>query len=348
MTGRERVLCTIGQKEPDKVPKGELCIEAGIANRLLHAGYPDCYQHFQRDKRVRELLSIDLINLGDWPVEETGRNEKGYPVFKGIYGDEFIYSGISRHLVKPPLSDIRLAASYPIPDINKVSGEIIRQFRQATEWFVFGQIGGPVSMLDEAFGMEDFMIYALTNTKEIGILGEKVMEFETAKAELFLDSGADGILIADDIAFNTGVFLPPDIMNEIVYPRYKEAVEKIKKHRDVPVFFHSDGDLNKVMEKIVECGFDGLHSLQPSAGMDIGLIKKEYGDILCLMGNIDLDYVMTRGTPGNVEDTVKATIDTAAPGGGYIVSTCNTLVNAIPRENALTMYRTADSYGIYK
>ena len=174
------------------------------------------------------------------------------------------------------------------------------------------------------------------------------MEFEVAKAKLFLDSGADAVLIADDIAFNSGVFLPPNIMDEVIYPRYKEAVAEIRRYRDVPVFFHSDGDLNKVMDNIVECGFDGLQSLQPSAGMDIGRIKKEYGETLCLMGNIDLDYVMTRGTPTEVADTVKATIDMAAPGGGYILSTCNTLIDSIPLENALAMYRIADSYTGYR
>jgi len=348
MTSRDRVFRAIKHQEPDKVPKGENSIQAGIANRIIGNEYPADYQHFQRDKKVRELLSIDLINLGDWPVEVIGKNENGIKVYRSVYGYEYLYNGISRQLVKPPLTDISRAKSYPVPDISKVSGGIIREFRDATDLFIFGQIGGPVSMLDEAFGMEEFMIFALTNTKEIRILGEKIMEFETEKAKLFLDCGADAILIADDIAFNTGVFLPPEIMKKIAYPLYKETVNMIKKHRDIPVFMHSDGNLNKVMDDIIECGFDGLHSLQPSAGMDINRIKKEYGDDLCLMGNIDIDYVMPRGTSREVEDTVKATIDTAAPGGGYILSTCNSLIDSIPVENALAMYQTADSYGVYR
>jgi uroporphyrinogen decarboxylase len=199
-------------------------------------------------------------------------------------------------------------------------------------------------MLDEMFPMEDYMVYCLTNTKEMRILGEKVMEHEISKAKLFIDSGADAVLIADDIAFNSGVFLPPNIMEELVYPFYKAAVREIKKHKDVPVFFHSDGDLRKVMHKIIDAGFDGIHSLQPSAGMDIAQIKKDYGDVLCLMGNIDLDYVMTFASPREVEEAVRRTIDAAAPGGGFILSTCNTLIDAIPTENALAMYRTAQEY----
>ena len=133
-----------------------------------------------------------------------------------------------------------------------------------------------------------------------------------------------------------------------MYPFYKTAIKDIKKHKNIPVFFHSDGDLRKVMDRIVEVGFDGIHSLQPSAGMDIANIKRDYGDVLCLIGNIDLDYVLTFAQPQEVEETVKRTIDVAAPGGGYILSTCNTLIDSIPPENVLAMYKTAHEYGVYE
>jgi uroporphyrinogen decarboxylase len=124
-------------------------------------------------------------------------------------------------------------------------------------------------------------------------------------------------------------------------------VAEIKRHRAVPVFFHSDGNLNAVLDDIVACGYDGLHSLQPSANMDIARIKAQYGHKLCLMGNIDLNYVLTFGTPEEVEQVVKETIRVAAPGGGYILSTCNTLIRAIPPANALAMYRAGDKWGKY-
>ena len=348
MTKRERMMTTLAHREPDQVPKGELSIESGIANRLLKTHYPCDYQHFERDKAVRDFLNIDFINLGDWPMDQVGTTSKGYPIYKSVYGEEFIFSGLSKHITKPPLSDIHDAPSYRIPDISKVSGALIEQFRTSTDFYIIAQIGGPVSMLDEAFGMEKFMVYALTNAAEIRILSEKIMQFEIAKAKLFIDSGADAIIIADDIAFNSGVFLPPHVMDEIAYPFYKQAVAEIKAYKPVPVLFHSDGDLNSVMDIIVGIGFDGLQAIQSSAGMDIAQLKYDYGDQLCLIGNIDLNYILTMAPPYEVEETVKRTIDIASPGGGYILSTCNTLIDAIPKENALAMYRTADTYGVYQ
>ncbi len=347
MTKRERVFNAIMHKEGDRIPKGELCIEPGLANRLLGKAYPSDYQHYERDLKVRELLDIDLINLGDWPSEELGADKDGNRRLRSAYGEEYIIAGKSKHIIKPPLEDIEDADRYRVPDIRNVSGRLISEFVSTTDLFVFAQIGGPVSMLNEMFGMEDYLVYCMTNTKEMGIIGEKVMEYEVAKAKLFLDHDAHAILLADDMAYNTGTFLPPHIMEEIVYPLHKQAVKEIKKYKNVPVFLHTDGDIRKVMDNIVDCGFDGIQSIQPSAGMDIAWVKKNYGDNLCLMGNIDLDYIMSYAPIAEVEETVKRTIDIAAPGGGYILSTCNTLIDAIPPENALAMYRIGNGYGVY-
>jgi len=327
-----------GHRESDRVPRGELCIEAGVANRLLGAEFPEDYQHFDRDCAVRNLLGIDFVNVGDWPAEDLGIDDRGYRRFRSVYGEEFAMKGRGKLLVRPPIADIENAAQYKVPDIQKVSPTLVRRYSQESDFFVMAQIGGPVSMLDEMFGMEDYLVYALTNPKEIRIIGEKVMEFEVAKAKLFIDAGAEAILMADDIAFNTGCFLPPSIMEEVAYPLYRQALSEIRRYGNVPVVFHSDGDLRLILKDLAALGFDGLHSLQPSAGMDIAAVKRDYGDSLCLFGNIDLDWVMTQATPEEVAKVTRETIEIAAPGGGYVLSTCNTLIDAIPPANARAMY----------
>jgi len=333
-------------RESDRVPRGELCIESDLANRLIGKEYPADYQHFERDLAVRQVLGIDFINLGDWPSEKLGIDEKGYQHYRSVYGDEYAMKGRAKTLIRPPLDDIADAAKYRVPDIGRVSGELVRRFATETDLFIMAQVGGPVSMLDEMFGMEDYLVYCLTNPAEIRTIGEKVMEFEVAKAKLFLDAGAEAILIADDIAFNSGCLMPPYAMRELVYPLYRTALAEIKRYSPVPVVFHSDGDLRLCLDELMDCGFDGLHSLQPSAGMDIAAVKREYGDRLCLFGNIDLDWVMTMASPEEVERVTRQTIDLVAPGGGYVLATCNTLIDAIPTANALALYRCAD--GIHR
>ena len=341
MTRKERVLTALSHRTTDRVPKGETWIDGNLANKLMNTSYPTDFQHFERDKAIREFLNIDLVNAGDWPSSLIGEDKNGYPLYRSIYGYEFI-QGVSKHITKPPLEHIEDAKNYVKPDIHNVDPSLVKRFATETDFFVFAQIGGPVSMLDEMFDMEDYMVYCMTNPDEIQIITEKVMEYEIEKAKLFIDNGADAIFFADDIAFNTGTLLPPYVMENLVFPFYNQTVKEIKAYKNVPVVAHSDGDLNSVLHKYVEAGFDGLQSLQPSAGMDIKKIKEEYGDDLCLWGNLDLDYLMSFGTPDEVRKVVRETIDIASHNGGFILSTCNTMIDSIPPENVLAMMEESE------
>lgn len=346
MTKRERMYNALAHKPVDKIPKGELAISPKFANKILGGGYAETFQDFDREKAVRELLNMDFINIGDWPSRQVGTAENGDPIFQSNYGEKYIDNGISKHLVELPFEDIEDADTYEVPDINNVSGDLIRRFAEETDLFVFAQIGGPISMVNELIGMEDYMVYSLTNTEDIYTLAEKIMTYEVQKAKLFIDSGANGITIADDMAFNTGLLLPPYIMDEIAFPFYEQAIKEIKAYKDVPIILHTDGNINMVLDRIVELGFDGIQSLQPSAGMDIREVKEKYGDKLCLIGNIDLDYIMTFAPAEEVKENVEETIRAAAKGSGFVLSTCNTLVDMIPPENAFAMYETAENFNM--
>ena len=147
-------------------------------------------------------------------------------------------------------------------------------------------------------------------------------------------------MLADDMAFDTGLFLPPHIMDELAWPFYRQMIAAIKATGDVPVFLHTDGDIKAALPQIVDCGFDGLHSLQPSATMDIEAVKREYGDRLCLMGNLDLNELLPFGTPEQVAAEARRLCETIGSDGGYILASCNILTDAVPVENVRAMYET--------
>jgi len=150
------------------------------------------------------------------------------------------------------------------------------------------------------------------------------------------------------MAFKTGTIMSPVSLKELIFPAMKREVKEIKKLTGLPVFLHSDGNLNEIMDDIIDMGFDGVQSLQPSAGMNIEEIKNKYGDKLCLWGNVDLNYLLPFGKPEEIEEKVKWLIKVAGENGGYILSTCNILTKEIPVENAIAMYETGEKYGKYK
>lgn len=342
MTRRERVYAAIAHQQPDRVPKGELLIAPSLISQLLEGQNTKGMSALAKEIAVRDLLGIDLINIHEYPTQLIGYNAKGFPIYRGAYGEEYADNGIGTQLLKPGVADIEDAETYQTPDISLCTTMQMDYFKDHSDLFLMTQINGPVGALDWMLGMEDYCTYCMTDTDLVAVLANKVMDFEIARAKKFIDHGADAILMADDIGFNTGLILPPYIMDVVAYPIYKRVVAEIKQYKDVPVFMHTDGDINAAMDRIVACGFDGLQSLQPSAGMDIVAIKEKYGDRLCLMGNMDLNHLMPFGTPEEVAEETKRLVANCNRQGGFILSTCNILTDMVPVANALAMYRAAE------
>ena len=101
------------------------------------------------------------------------------------------------------------------------------------------------------------------------------------------------------------------------------------------------------MEDLVEIArIDGIHSLDPSAGVDIGQIKKMYGDKLILHGNISVDNLATKNIEEIKEETMNV-IKVASPGGGHILSSSNSWYGGGKLENYLAMVKAGRKYGKY-
>jgi uroporphyrinogen decarboxylase len=101
-----------------------------------------------------------------------------------------------------------------------------------------------------------------------------------------------------------------------------------------------------ILEDLLTLGMAGLHPIQQAA-MDIGKVKALYGRRICILGNIDLDYTLTRGTPEEVEREVRERIAVAGEGGGYIITSANSLPDYCKTENVWAMSKAIRKYGKY-
>jgi uroporphyrinogen decarboxylase len=341
---RDRVYAALDRQEPDKVPKGELGIAPDLVSRLLGSPPDDPRAGL---RRCLELLHMDVVNTGlaGPPAREVGRDPEGRTIYEDQWGLRSVHEEASVRW-DPAITDAQDAWSYEVPTPDMYDSADTAWWTKETDYFVFGQTGGCHDSLLALFGWENAMIYSQTDLPVVKDLARRIGSLHAELGRMAAEAGANLVLVGDDIAFNSGTFFSPDALREIVFPVLKDVVREIKKS-GVPVMFHADGNLNAVMEDIVDCGFDALQSLQPSAGMDIAKIKANYGDKLCLMGNMDLDWVMPRGTTDQVREAVRSVIRAAAPGGGLILSTCNILTRDIPAENALAMYDEAERFGRY-
>ena len=90
-----------------------------------------------------------------------------------------------------------------------------------------------------------------------------------------------------------------------------------------------------------------MGSLDPQAGMDLAEVKTRYGDRVALKGNVDCARTMTFGTPDDVIAETKEALRKGAAGGGYILSSSNSIHSAVKPENYQAMMDTLREYGRY-
>lgn len=194
-------------------------------------------------------------------------------------------------------------------------------------------------------GGEFFYRSLVKNPAFVARMFERVGDMQYKLIEKILSYDSVGALRSnDDIAYNAGTLVSPKHLRQYVFPWLKTVGDLCKK-KDIPLIFHSDGNLTAVLDDIVAAGVKGLHPIQPNA-MDIITLKKNYGDKLCFLGNIDMD-IMTRGTEKDVEALVLKNLKNIAPGGGYLVGASNSVPEYIPVKNYNAMRETALKYGQY-
>jgi len=195
-------------------------------------------------------------------------------------------------------------------------------------------------------GAETFF-HALENDEElVAAIFDKVGKIQYETFLRVVEHPSLGAVVnPDDIAHNTGLLVNPKYLRKYVFPWYKKIGE-ICRDKGVGFVFHSDGDCTEAMDDFIDCGFHGFHPIQPNA-MDIEVVKKKWGDKLCLIGNLNLDSTLTLGTPEDVRAEVYERIRTIGPGGGFMVASSNSVTDYVPLENMKTMFDATFEFGKY-
>ena len=195
-------------------------------------------------------------------------------------------------------------------------------------------------------GFEGFCLALVEQPRLIERVFERVGEIQLGTLERMLEYPSVGaVWMADDVAYSESLMVAPECLRRYLFPWYRRMGELCAR-RDVPMVFHSDGKLDAVLDDVVGCGFGALNPLEPKA-MDIVEVKRLYGDRLCLIGNIDLGYTLTRGTPEEVRAEVRERIRALAPGGGYCVGSSNSIPEYVPFENFEALRAATLEYGRY-
>ena len=206
-----------------------------------------------------------------------------------------------------------------------------------------GKVFNPVLWL---MGFETFSYTLFDNPDLVKAMFERVGDIQVRTLERCLDyPSVGGYLHADDIAFNTSLMVSPQVLREYAFPWFKRMAS-LTHQQGLLALFHSDGRLDTVFDDIIDMGYDGVHPIDPGA-MDINKTKTVAAGRIGLIGNIDLRYTLPHGTPEEVEEEVRVRIRDLAPGGGYCLSSANSVPDYVPYENYVAMQNAWLKYGCY-
>ena len=194
-------------------------------------------------------------------------------------------------------------------------------------------------------GMNDFMMMVYEDRQFVEDILEVSTEHFVKMTKALIEAGVDFIYPADDVAFKTGLFIPPKIMREIWVPRMARIM-KPALDAGIPVMFHSDGKLDEIVEDLIDIGVNCLNPMDPY-GIDYRDYKKRYGDRLCLSGNVDIEFPLSKGAPDDIEKDVREHMEVLKPGYGYVATCSHSLVNYIPHENFIAYLNAIHKYGKY-
>ena len=108
----------------------------------------------------------------------------------------------------------------------------------------------------------------------------------------------------------------------------------------------SEEDLARRFESVdsgTEVGQQAIHPIQTDV-MDIEAVKRQYGDRVAIVGNIFMSDLVYKD-PAEIESQVRWCLKTIGAGGGYIISSSNSLTDNMKPENVIAMLDAVNEEG---
>lgn len=163
-------------------------------------------------------------------------------------------------------------------------------WRQESDLFVFALIDGPFSTLAKAWTWQDAIMRISQDDPEIPVvmadtvvdLGELLVAIKKA--------GAHGVIIGDDIAFRRGPYVRPDHLRQHYFP-YLTLLTLAAQDLELPVVFHSDGNLWTIWDDLLNTGINGVQCLDSYSAMSLALARERSNPDFCLWGNLDIGWL---------------------------------------------------------
>ncbi len=358
-TDFERLKTALNHQEPDCVPLFEMSIDPEIKTQFMGRslkGHAEEIEFYRMAGYDVYPVALTVINVNLKKIEVTNQEigktlglELPTRTTSSYKADLEAYT--ERHWVEMHKGVITTKdefAAYPWPNPDRLDFSVLDEVGALLPpgmkiGVIIGKIFTGVWFM---MGMESFMLAYRDDPELIELIYGKIIPLQQRAMEAAMKHPAVGLSFhADDLSGNNGPLVDPNHFRKYAFPCYRQMCD-MAKAAGKPFIFHSDGDLTMVLDDLIDLGITGWHPIEKTAH-DINEVKAKYGHRIALLGNIDLQYTLTRGTPEEVEEEVNTRIRDLAPGGGYCVSSGNSIPDYVPIDNYAAMLEATFKHGRY-
>jgi uroporphyrinogen decarboxylase len=348
MKRQERFLAALRHEQPDRVPLFDFLFQQPLFEALI-GRRPEGY-----NGRDAVACALALDHDGVWLPFGGFSGYQPETLAPNVYRDEWgttYQKGEASWPIDAPIDyPIQVRADLkgyrpPDPSLPGRAAEIVAaREMEHDDIALLGGVQGPLTTLWLLMGYEAISYALYDDPTLIDELCALSNVFFKEAARRSVEAGCVGIWVSEDLGDSTRGFFRLDHYRRHLLPPFVELVEYIA-GLGVPSLLHSCGQIGAYLDDLAQTKIAAIHPLQRTAGMDLGTVKARYGDRFCIIGNIDSSRTLPYGTPAEVAAEVRAAIDVAAPGGGYILGSDHSLHDGIAVENITTMFRVAAEYG---
>ena len=337
MTSLERVIKTLERKPTYRVPCFEWLIDKGVIDALV----PGATEEEFICEMDMDGICVDL----DYKSEDIGngkiRDEWGQIKTYNVEGHSFPLDG--------PIHNMDDLKAYTPPNPKDPSHYVTLEKKLEK----YGDSKAIIVHLNDVYSIpsrlmqyEEFLCNVIEEPEFISELIKMQVDVQLQLAEECYKRGARVCYTGDDFAYVGGPNIDPDTFREIFYPELCRVIGGFKEI-GFHVIKHTDGKLDTLLDMIIDSGIDCLDPIDRLAGMDLGDIKRRFGDRIAVKGNVDCAGVLVSGT---VEETIAQTkecLEIGTAGYGYILSSSNSIHSSVKPENYKAMLDTWRKYRDY-
>ena len=268
-------------------------------------------------------LSTSVIRTDDWVHGDR------VPLF-----DDFVVPRATRRLVNGPedLPALRYLLASPTADEIREFRENARLAKGLARELDLMTLGEWSALFDTACwlcGMQDLVIAALERPDYLHELLDVIGEWNRVRGDVILDEGVD--VFVRCVWYETCDFLSPSLYRSFILPDLRAEAERCHA-AGAKLAVISTSSFTPLLDLYAEAGVDVLIGADPvqDARADLPLTKHKLAARVAIWGGVNGFVTVETGSPADVRQAVRHAVETLGPGGGFILSPVDNVVDGSP------------------